>query len=74
MKAFDTPAIFHEIGSEPVDKFGVSRRRSLYSKIVGISSNGFIKMILPNPVDDRTSGEWILGVSHPFSECEAAPI
>lgn len=57
MKAFDTPAIFYEVGGNPVDEFWVGWECSLDSEIIGIPGNGFVKMVLPDSVDNGTSSE-----------------
>lgn len=66
--------MFHKICGEPVEELRVGGAFSFDSEVVGVSSKWFAKMILPNPIDDRSGSQPVLVVSNPLSEGESTSI
>ena len=55
------PAAFDERGREPVEQFRMTGTFSLQSEIIGRLDEADSEMLLPQPIDDDSRGERMIG-------------
>src|SRR3954454_14790115 len=54
MDVLQMPTMIHQLGSQPIKKFGVRRRRRLYAKIIAGFDNAGAKVVLPDSIHRHT--------------------
>ena len=71
MQALDLPAVFHEVGGQPVEQFRVRGLGAFDTKVVRVAGDGLAKMLLPDAVDDGAGGQRVVRVRDPLGEGQA---
>lgn len=72
MEAFETPAVVHEVGGEPVEEFGVGGRVAETAEVAGGGGEALTEVLLPNAVDEDAGGQGVLAGGDPAGEGGAA--
>ena len=64
--------MFDKVGSQPVEKLGVSRFLPLGSKVIGISGDGIHKVMLPDSVHNGSGRQWVVWIGNPARDFQTS--
>ena len=66
------PAVCDEFVREEIEQLGMAWGIAAETKIAGRGDEALAEVMMPEAVDDDTSGEWIFGMGDPVGEGKSA--
>src|SRR6185503_7898098 len=71
VQVLDAPAVLDEFSRKPIQEFRMCGAIALDAEFAGCADDAFAEMIVPDAIDDHTSGQGIRGVSQDFGQRSA---
>ena len=69
VEAFQLPAVFHEIASEPVEQLGMTGTLAELAEVAGGIHDAAAKVMQPKTVHQNARGEWMIAIGQSFGKC-----
>src|SRR5436190_21224558 len=69
----EAPAVFHELGREPIEQRWMRRGIALHAELARRADDAFTEMVMPQAIDDHARGEGIVGIGQEFCQRCATP-
>ena len=65
------PVVLYEVGSEPVEEFGVHGDLALHAEVLRALDEADAEEFLPESIDSDAGGQWMVGRDKPLGKVEA---
>ncbi len=72
MELFEAPLSCAEFKGQPIEQFGLIRRRAEPAEVGGRLNESVTKMVHPESIDENTRRERVVGTGQPTSQGESA--